>query len=397
MRINMSATELARQWHVDFNRFAGDLYPNRYTFPTCQVLADQGIEATRRIEEKGAVLPVHYYLTPEFHEIATKLGDSLALCRFIKETRAKMVYYQAVAFMAQTGKIMVPEARFCISDSTRNLGCSLVFGTNHAWLENWQRQNPDGIFITYINSDPYTKGLGSLNIVSTSRNTDKAIAYAARKYPDRKILVLPDKFLGFVMKNKAIQALRAEGRNIDPSMIEVYMENFGGYRACCYVHEQLGNDAVEVAMIENPEAELMIHPECGCASSCLYKLQEGLIPHDRAFFLSTEQMIERAMISNAKMFLVATEPGLIYALRKRMPEKTFLPVSAEAQCQFMKANTFDKLLRSLAEDRIEIVICEGCTKCLNPRAPYEDDRVIHIPGKVADRARQGIERMLEIV
>ena len=152
-----------------------------------------------------------------------------------------------------------------------------------------------------------------------------------------------------------------------------------------------------VAMAEHPDAELMIHPECGCSSFCLMQVEEGKIPHGKAFFLSTEQMIQRAMASSAKKFLVATEAGLIYALRTKLPDKTFIPVSTNAHCDFMKGNTFEKLLRSLQEDRLEIIICNNCPKCLDQLNPYEDDQVIHIPRRIAQSAKESINKMLEIV
>jgi quinolinate synthase len=141
------------------------------------------------------------------------------------------------------------------------------------------------------------------------------------------------------------------------------------------------------------EAELMIHPECGCASSCLYKLHAGLIPHDRAYFLSTEGMVQHAKRSERREFVVATEKGMLYRLRRECPDTTFLPVSQEAECRYMKANELEKLLASLRDDRLEIILCDDCC---NPRQPYEDDRVIHIPRSIAARARSGIDHMLSV-
>src|SRR3989344_294306 len=383
--------ELRGRWHSDFNRFSGDLYPGRYTLPFCQELAEKGIEIKRRDKERESHRLVHYYTYPEYHEIADKLGDSLALSRYAKEVHAKRVDFVAVYFMGATAKIITQDAtRVYVSDSPRVLGCSLVFGTDHEWIERWKKLNPDGIVITYINSDPYTKALSHLE--ATSRNADKVIIHAIKKYPGRKIIFLPDKYLGYVMKARALELLSREGIKTDPDLIEIYNHPFGGFNSCCYVHEQIGEQAMENIMEEHPRAVLMIHPECGCASQCLYKIQRGIIPRSKAFFLSTEQMIYHALTSSATEFIVATEPGLLYALRKRVANKTFIPVSASAQCQFMKANDFDK---SLGEG-LEIVLCDNCTKCLNPKVPYQDDKVIHIPRKIADLAKEGIEKMLEI-
>jgi len=122
-------------------------------------------------------------------------------------------------------------------------------------------------------------------------------------------------------------------------------------------------------------------------------MHAGIIPHGKAYFLSTEGMVEHARRSPARTFVVATEKGMVYRLRKECPEKTFVPVSAAAECRYMKANVLEKLLRSLREDRLEVVLCNDCC---DPKRPYEDGRVLHIQRSVAARALTGIERMLVI-
>ncbi|OGN01123.1 MAG: hypothetical protein A3B91_02720 [Candidatus Yanofskybacteria bacterium RIFCSPHIGHO2_02_FULL_41_29] len=395
-----SIGEVTAMFYDSCSRFAEDLYPGRYSFAKCRELTEQADEMQNLAKENGSIFLAHYYTTPEFHELADKLGDSWALSQYARDIKAPRVYFIAVAFMGQTAKMITgDQSRIFIPDTPKVLGCSLVFGTDHIWIQNWRKDNPGGIIVAYINSDPYTKALTSYSngYISTSRNTDKIIAHAVKNNPSRKVLVLPDKFLGIVMKKRAIQLLEKNGIKVNPDLIEIYDQPFNGYNACCYVHEKLGNDSILVAMTEHPDAELMIHPECGCSSFCLMQVEEGNIPHGKAFFLSTEQMIQRAIASPAKKFLVATEAGLIYALRTRLPDKTFIPVSANAHCDFMKGNTFEKLLRSLREDRLEIVICDNCPKCLDPLNPYEDDQVIHIPRRIAQSAKESIDKMLTIV
>lgn len=387
---------VALRWRGLFNLNARDLYPDVYTLEKCRELADLGLEILHWKQEKNSQIVSHYYLSPEFQEISDMTGDSLALSQFIQKSEAPRIDFQAVFFMAATAKIIAGDTkRIFVSDSPDVLGCSLVFGTDHAFIENWKKENPDGIVITYINSSVYTKSIS--NFISTSRNTHKIIAYAAKNFPGRKILVLPDKFLGFVMKSMALDLLEQEEIKIDPDLIEIYQQSFNGNNACCYVHEQLGPDAIEVKMTEYPEAVVLVHPECGCSSKCMYRILSGEIPHKKAHILSTEQMIQIASASEAKSFIVATEPGLIYTLRKRLPKKTFIPVSAQTHCRYMKGNTFEKLLRSLKEDRLEIILCDNCPKCVDPKLPYYDDRVIHIPREIGEKARLGIERMLTIV
>ncbi len=384
--------QLGCQWYELFNRYAADLYPGRYTLTVCRELADMAIEIGYLARRKGSLVVAHNYLYPEFHELADKVGDSLGLSFFVRDAGAKRVDFQSVYFMGETAKIIVGDkARVYVSDVPETLGCSLVFGTDHEWLLNWKRDNPGGLLVTYVNSDAYTKSIS--DFISTSRNTDRIIMYALKNYPGRKILVLPDKFLGFVMKERALNALRAEGVVVDPDLIEVYTYRKDGWGACCYVHEQIGMNVAEDMLDEYPDAELMIHPECGCASACLYKMQQGIIPQARAYFLSTEAMLERAQASDKKQFIVATEKGMIYRLRKALPEKEFISISANAECRFMKANTFAKLRASLLSDRYEIVMCDDCC---DPKKPYIDASTIHIQRRVASRASIGILRMLTI-
>jgi quinolinate synthase len=388
----MSATETAARWYEHFSRFAEDLYPGRYTPQTCLALAQLAEEIKAKAAEKGSKIAVHNYLLPEFHEIADYLGDSLGLALSVRGSGARRVDFQSVHFMGATAKIILGDrAQVFTCDTPQVLGCSLVFGTDYAWIERWKQLNPTGLVATYVNSDAYAKSIS--DYVTTSRNTGMIIAEVLRQYPGRKILVLPDKFLGYVMREKALEEFPPERREELRGLVEIYSHPFGGYNACCYVHEKIGDDAPERALDEHPDAELMIHPECGCASSCLYKLDAGILPRGRVYYLSTEQMIWRAKKSDRKKFLVATEKGMIYRLRKEMPEKTFLPVSQEAECRFMKANTLDKLLRSLKEDRYEIVLCDDCC---DPKKPYQDDRVVHVPRSVAQKARVAIDRMMEI-
>lgn len=382
----MTARELGQVWYERFSRFAGDLYPGRYTEAYCLELAQLAHEIRHLSVLKESLIVAHNYLYPEFHEIAHHVGDSLGLSFLVRDKGASRVDFGGVYFMGETAKIIAGDStRVFVEDSPTSLGCSLVFGTDHQWIRDWKYKHPDGILITYINSSAYTKTLS--DFVATSRNTDRVIVHAAKMFPGRKILVLPDKFLGYVMKARAVAA------GVDPDLIDIYAHDYGSFHAACHIHEKMGAAAIDVALDDHPDAELLIHPECGCASTCLAKLEQGIIPRGRAYFLSTEQMIERAKNSPSRSFIVATESGMVYRLRKEMPDKNFFPVSNESECEYMKANTFPKLLHSLQHDVREIVLCNDCC---DPSAPYQDDRVVHIPRSVARLAKVGIERMLTI-
>lgn len=388
---------LASEWHEKFNRFAGDLYPGRYTPALCLELAEQAVEIRRLAAEKESRIVVHNYLLPEFHEIAHLIGDSLGLAQKLRASGAKRVDFEAVAFMGETAKVSLGgSARVFICDRPDVLGCSLVSGTDYAYLERWKRNNPGGVLVTYINSSVYAKSIS--DYIMTSGNAAKMIARAVIENPGKRVLVLPDKFLGWVMRSIVFDPNPKDGPPLLPEHlreaaaenIEVYAHAYGTGNASCYVHEEIGDEGPELALERYPDAELLVHPECGCANSCRFKASQGLLPADRIYFLSTEQMVQHARTSECREFVVATELGLIYRLRQEMPDKIFHPVSQRACCKYMKAATFPKLLRSLREDRVEIVFCDDCC---DPKKPYVDDRVAHIPRSTANLANLAIERM----
>lgn len=382
-----SVHNLALRWYELFNQHADDLYPGRYTYGFCLTLAELAEEITAKAREKNSTIVAHNYLFPEFHELADHVGDSLGLALTVRDSGAQRVDFQSVEFMGETAKLINGDnTRVFVQDTPEQLGCSLVFGTDHAWIEKWKEDNPDGVVITYVNSDAYTKALS--DYVCTSANTDKILAHAMKLNPGKRVLLLPDKYLGYVMVAKA-----AEEFGINPFLVDVYTHEHNGCEAACYVHAKIGKDTPERMLKLYPDADLLIHPECGCANSCLLKVKQGVIPHGRAYFLSTSQMITAAQQSSAPRLVVATEKGMIYRLKKEVPDKVFIPVSDDAQCKYMKRNTFEGLLRSLQEDRHEIIICDDCC---DPKNPVVDEQFIHIPRSTAQKAKVGITRMMEI-
>lgn len=384
----MNARELANDWYEKFSRFAEDLCPGRYTPEYTLYLAEMGLEIAEWAKKKQSIIVTHNYLYPEFHEISHQLGDSLGLSLYVRDKKAPRVDFEGVYFMGETAKIITGEkTRVFVQDTPENIGCSLVFGTNYQWIEGWKKMNPGGILVTYINSSAYLKSTS--DYICTSRNATAILKHAHENNPGRKILVLPDKYLGRVMLTMA---------GLPPEIVDVYNYSHNGFNACCYVHEKVNSDVLERAMEEHPDATILIHPECECASVCLFKIQSGEIPLQKAYFLSTEKMIWHAKESEAKEFIVATEKGMIYRLRKEMwktaPDKKFYPAAEGLLCDYMKANTFEKLLRSLKEDRMEIVLCDDCC---DPQNPYSDEKTTHLQKAVAQNAKKAIERMLTIV
>ncbi len=373
-------------WNYLFEKHAADLYPGRYTSDFVRELAEQAEEIHSLQIRKKSLVVAHSYLYPEFHEIADFVGDSLGLALHVRAAQAPRVDFSAVFFMGETAKIILGDkTRVYMQGDDKKLGCSLVFGSDLDWIGRWKKQNPGGVLVTYVNSSAELKAMS--DYIGTSRNTDRIIARAWQDNPGQRILVLPDKFLGYVMKARAVKE-----HGVPADMIDIYDHEHNGCKASCYVHELIGMDGLDNALDENPDAELLIHPECGCAAQCLLKIQRGEIPHGRAFYYSTEGMLEHARKSDKKRFIVATEKGMIYRLRKMLPEKEFIPVSYDAECRYMKGNTLAGLLETLKTDRYEIVINESGIGSSEGGMP----KTFAMKRSVADAARLSVERMMSI-
>ncbi len=326
-----------KDWYETFNRNAGDLYPGRYTREYTSRLTDTARRVRELAQRKRSLIVAHNYQFPELQEIAVEVGDSLGLSRYVAKQTAPRVDFCGVWFMGETAKtIMGERAKVYMPDKP---GCSLVDSIDRARLMHWKESFPDGVVISYVNTDAATKAIS--DYICTSRNAAQVLDHAAKANPGKRILFLPDKFLGSVSISQS--------EIVDPSLVDLY----DGF---CHVHAKIGETALEEAFDRYPEAELLIHPECGCASHCMARVMQGNSPYQKAFFLSTEGMVHHAARSGAREFIVGTEMGMVYRLRRRMPDKVFHPVSPEAVCEYMKMNTLEKLLDSLEQDRIEVTI-----------------------------------------
>lgn len=343
------------RWYDTFNRFAGDLYPGRYSRAYTAGLADIAQRVGELAERKQSLIVAHNYQFPELQEVAAEVGDSLGLSRYVARQTSPRVDFCGVWFMGETAKtILGDRAKVYMPDRP---GCSLVESIDHARVRRWKAACPDGIVISYVNTDAATKALS--DYICTSRNAAQVLDHAASRNPGKRILFLPDKFLGAVSI--------AQSKAVDGSLVDLY-------DGCCHVHAKIGESALEEAFDRHPDAELLIHPECGCASHCMARVMQGQSPYQKAFFLSTEGMIRHAAAARAKEFIVGTEMGMVYRLRRELPDKIFHPVSPDAVCEYMKMNTLEKLLDSLERDRIEVTI----------------------EPETARKAQLAIDRMLEI-
>ena len=236
-------------WYERFSRFAGDLYPGRYTSGSVRELVEMGRRVRALADEKRSTLVAHNYQYPELQEVAEMVGDSLGLSQYVARQATPRVDFCGVQFMGETAKTIVGDrAKVYMPDRP---GCSLVASIDQSRLDNWTAHHPDGVIIAYVNTDAQTKARS--HYVCTSRNAPQVMAHAAREFPGRRILFMPDKYLG---------AFALSQSGVDPERVDLY-------DGACHVHVKIGERALEEALDRHPDAELLIHPECGCASSCL--------------------------------------------------------------------------------------------------------------------------------
>ncbi|MGH9715897.1 MAG: quinolinate synthase NadA [Candidatus Acidiferrales bacterium] len=331
-------------------------FENRYTLPIVEKVTDTPEEIRRKQErvralaaERNAILLAHHYQRPEVQEVADAVADSLKLSQQAAKTKADVIVFCGVHFMAETASILCPEKTVLLPDL--RAGCSLAAAVTPEELRAWKAKLPDAVVVSYINTSAAVKA--ESDYCCTSANASKVVASIPA---DRTILFLPDKFLATVVA-------RQTGRS-----------NIVAYPGYCHVHKTIQPEQVAALLDEHPDIELLLHPECGCVSSCMAKAMDGTLPQDRTFFLSTEGMLRHIAASNATEFAVGTELGILHQLNKRFPEKTFHPVNPNAVCSFMKTITLDRVIRSL--------------ETLTPE--------VRVPAEIANKARRAINRMLEL-
>jgi quinolinate synthase len=311
--------------------------------------ADWAEQVLALAEQRDAVILAHNYQVPEIQQVAHHVGDSLALSRVAASAEQGTIVFCGVHFMAETAKLLSPDKTVLIPDP--EAGCSLADSITADQLRAWKATHPEAVVVAYVNTTAEVKA--EADICCTSSNA----ADVVRSIPeDREILFLPDQFLG-------AHARRVTGRT-----------NLHVWAGECHVHAGIDGATLSERVAAEPEAELFIHPECGCATSALYLAGEGIVPPDRVKVLSTGGMVQAARRTTARKVLVATEIGMLHQLRAAKTGVEFLPVNDRASCRFMKMITPAKLLRALREGITEVTV----------------------PDEIAVRARASVERMISI-
>ncbi len=291
-------------------------------------------------KERNAIILAHNYQVGEIQDVADFTGDSLRLAQHATQTDADVILFCGVHFMAETASILCPDKKVLVPDL--EAGCSLADMIRPDDIRQWKTEHPEGVVVCYINTTAAVKA--ECDYCCTSSNAEKVVRAISE---DKEILFVPDFFLGTFVKQQT-------GRK--------NMELWRGY---CPTHVMIQSQDIERIRQEHPEAEFLMHPECGCLTKSMHLA-------DR--ILSTEGMIRYVHESPAKEFIVATEVGILHRMRKDHPEKLFIPASAQAVCSYMKMNTLEKVAHSLEKLQYEV----------------------KVPQELAERARRPIERMLAL-
>ena len=315
------------------------------TTTPCDLIAEINELRTSR---RAAIL-AHNYQIAEIQDLADLVADSLQMARRASQLDAPVLVICGVHFMAETAAIANPDKLVLTPDPTA--GCSLAATVQASDVRAWRATHPDGLVVAYVNTAAEVKA--EADYCCTSGN---AVAVINALPPDVPVLFLPDVYLGNYLR-------KVTGRSLDVWLGE------------CHVHAGLTRETLEQRRTEYPDAEFLVHPECGCVTSAMYYAEaEGDVAAGRMQIVSTEQMMRRARASRARRFVVATETGVLHRLRRENPEKEFIAAREAAECRYMKQITLEKLRDSLRDLKYEVTV----------------------PAPTAARARRAIERMLAI-
>ena len=302
---------------------------------------------------RDAVILAHNYQLPEIQDVADYVGDSLGLSRQAAASEASVIAFCGVHFMAETASVLSPDKTVLIPDI--DAGCSLADAITPEQLKAWQAQHPAAITVMYVNTTAEIKALTDYCV--TSANAVSVVEHILREHgPDTEILFGPDMFLGAYVERRIGRALHV-------------------WDGECHVHAGIRPRDIQQVRDRHPEADFLIHPECGCSTSIMEYVASGDLAEEGVHMLSTGGMLRYA--SDAKpgrIAIVATEIGMLHPLRQAAPDTEFIAANERAACIYMKMITLPKLRDSLRDMVHEV----------------------KVPATVAERARLPIERMVAI-
>ncbi len=306
--------------------------------------------------ERGAVILAHNYQLPEIQDVADFVGDSLALSRQAAAVDAETIVFCGVHFMAETASILSPDKTVLIPDP--DAGCSLADSITAEQLVRWKLEHPGAVVVMYVNTTAAVKA--QTDYCVTSANAVDVVAHIFAQHGEQtEILFGPDMFLGaYVEKTLGRKLTVWDGE--------------------CHVHAGIRPDDINAVRAAHPDADFLIHPECGCSTSVMEYVAAGDVAATGVHMLSTGGMLEYARQHerdhDRSPAIVATEIGMLYPLREAAPEIDFIAANEAASCRFMKMITLPKLRDALRYGRYEV----------------------KVDAETADRARLPIERMIAI-
>ena len=322
-------------------------------------LALEDIPALKRevralAEEQNAVILAHNYQVPEVQDVADYVGDSLGLSQQAARAGADTIVFCGVHFMAETASVLCPDKTVLLPDL--DAGCSLADSITADELRAWKAQHPGAVVVMYVNTTAEVKA--ETDYCCTSSNAVQVVEHIWREHgEDTEILFGPDMFLGAYVE-------KTTGRKMHVWTGE------------CHVHAGIRPRDIAEVRQENPGAEFLIHPECGCSTSVMEYVAAGDVDAENTHMLSTGGMLQFAKQSDADTFIVATETGMLYPLEAENPGKTFVAANRAAVCPFMKMITLPKLRNALRDGG--------------------DAYTVKVDAELAERARVPIERMVQI-
>ena len=311
-------------------------------------------------EQRNAVILAHNYEVPEIQDVADVMGDSLALSRQAAATDAEVIAFCGVHFMAETASILSPEKMVLIPDL--DAGCSLADSIDADQLRAWKAEHPGAVVVMYVNTSAEVKA--ETDYCCTSSNAVSVVEHIwAEHGAGTEILFGPDMWLGAFVE-------RETGLLDDPER----RSRFHIWDGECHVHAGIRPDDIARTRAEHPEAEFLIHPECGCSTQAMEYVAAGDIDPDGVHMLSTSGMLKHVEAHPDGSFIVATENGMLYPLQQAAPQANLVEANRMAVCKYMKMITLPKLRDCLRDMSGEV----------------------SVPADIAARARIPIERMVAI-
>ncbi len=310
--------------------------------------------------ERNAVILAHNYQLPEIQDVADHMGDSLGLSRQAAATGADAIAFCGVHFMAETASILSPDKTVLIPDL--DAGCSLADSIDADQLRAWKAEHPGALVVMYVNTSAEVKA--ETDYCCTSSNAVQVVEHIwAEHGPQTEILFGPDMWLGAFVE-------RETGLVDDPQR----RGRFHIWDGECHVHAGIRPEDIVQTRAEHPEAEFLIHPECGCSTQAMEYVASGDVEAEGVHMLSTSGMLSHVEANPDGSFIVATENGMLYPLQQAAPRANLIEANRMAFCKYMKMITLPKLRDSLREMKFEV----------------------SVPRETAERARIPIERMVAI-